>query len=120
MERPAGQGWVRLPTRKQKRPGPLTLRRGKDQDLDEWSAGAARELLGPRADRELLDSRAKVLAGLAAGGRQPDVYLKYVWMAGPDAVPAAHVVVSVVRPSRSLPELTLDTLEEMYAKRGPA
>jgi hypothetical protein len=120
IDKPPGQGWVRLPMGKPKHPGLLTALRGKDRDLAEWSAAAARELLGPQAGREQLDARAETLTKLAAGGRQRGTLFKYAWLTGPDVLPTAHIDISVVRTSRAIPELTLDMLEEMYANQGGA
>jgi hypothetical protein len=120
IDKPPGQGWVRLPMGKPKHPGLLTALRGKNRDLAEWSSAAARELLGPQAGREQLDARAETLTRLAAGGRQRGTLFKYAWMAGPDALSTAHIDISVVRISRAIPELTLDMLQEMYTNRDGA
>jgi hypothetical protein len=119
IERPVGEGWVRLPTRKPKRPGLFTTTRGKDKNLAQWAAITALELLGPETDNEPVRAYAEQLAGLAVAARVRDIYLAYVRMLGSAEVPAANVEVSLFRTSRAYPVLTLDTLEELYAKRDP-
>lgn len=114
---PPGDGWVQLPMDKPKRPGLFTATHGKDKTLAQWATITALELLGPETDNEPVRVYAEQLAGLAAAARERDIYLAYVRMLGSAEVPAANVEVSVFRTSRAYPVLTLDTLEELYAKR---
>lgn len=120
IAKPAGDGWVRLPTDKPRRPGLLTARRGKDKDLARWAAITALELLGPETGNEPVRACAEELAGLAAAARERDISLAYVRMLASTWVPAANVEVSLFRTSRAYPALTLDTLEKLYAKRDAA
>jgi hypothetical protein len=116
---PPGDGWVRLPTAKPKRQGLRITLRGKDKALLGWAASTSRELLGPEAGDERARDYAAGLAGLAAAARERGAYLSYVQMSDSAEVPALSVEVSVFRTSRAYPELTLDTLEELFEKRGP-
>jgi hypothetical protein len=118
IDKPPGQGWIRLPAGEPRRTGLLTALRGKNRDLPEWSARSARELLGPQANPERLADCAQTLARLAASGRQRGVLFQYAWLPGPDALPIAHIDISVLPTSRAVPELTLDILEERYANLG--
>jgi hypothetical protein len=117
IAQPPGDGWVRLPTAKPKRRSLLTALRGKDEELARWAAITALELLGTETGDEQVRDYAENLAGLAAAARERGTYLKYVQMLDSAEVPAANIEVSVFRTSRAYPELTLDTLEELYGKR---
>lgn len=117
IAKPAGDGWVRLPAERPKRSGIVAAMRGKDKDLSEWAPAAARELLGPQADTKLLDTYADALTDLAAGARERNVKLAYAWMPGTAGVALARIDVSMIRTSREYPALTLDTLEEQFAKQ---
>lgn len=120
IAQPTGDGWVRLPMDKPKRPGLLNATRGKDKHLAQWAAITALELLGPETDNEPVRAYAEQLAGLAVAARERDIYLAYVRMLDSTEVPAANVEVSVFRTSRAYPVLTLDAIEELYAKRDAA
>jgi hypothetical protein len=117
VAQPPGDGWIRLPTAKPKRTGLPAALRGKDKELARWAAITALELLGPETDDEHVRDYAQKLAGLAVTARERGTYLKYVQMPDPAGVPAANIEVSVFRTSRAYPELTLDTLEELYGKQ---
>jgi hypothetical protein len=114
---PPGDGWVRLPTNKPKRSPLLSPPHRKDKELARWAATTALQLLGPHTDHERARDYAETLAGLTVTAREHDTYLKYVQMLDSADVPAASIEVSVFRTSRTYPELTLDTLEELFGKR---
>jgi len=115
--RPAGDGWVQLPVESPKSSGLFSALRGQDRDLGRWSASLAGQRLGPGADRQRLDAYARMLTGLAAGGRKRGLQLGYAWLPDGADSPAANVDVSVVRTSRERPVLTLESLEEQFASR---
>lgn len=115
---PPGDWWVRLPTAKPKRRSLRITLRGKDEALADWAAITALELLGTETDDERVRDYAENLAGLEVAARERGTYLKYVQLPDAAEVPAANVEVSVFRTSRTYPELTLDTLEELYGKQG--
>jgi hypothetical protein len=118
---PPGDGWVWLPAEQPGRSGLLSALRGKDNGKNaasdlEWATVTASGLLGPQAGSELLKECAGTLAGLAAGARERGVKVACAWIR--DSLwPAAQINVSTIHVSRGQPALTLDTLEERFARR---
>jgi len=128
LGRPPGQGWVRLPEEPESTgKSPIAALRAKskdknknNEDLTEWAATTAGDLLGPGPDPARKAQYAETLADLAAGARKRDVRLGYAWIPNDVGAVVAKIDISVIHTTREHPELTLDLLERRFAGRDAA
>jgi hypothetical protein len=124
IDSPLGEGWVQLPVEKPKRRGLAGVFRGRDNELTGWADATAHELVGAEsgsgtdADPEVLARYTELLTDLTVSARERDVLRSYAWV--PRSMKGALVAtidISTIRWPTQGPELTLDALEEMHAKR---
>jgi hypothetical protein len=122
IDSPPGDGWVRLPVEKPKRRGLAGVFRGRDSELADWAGATARELTGTDGngpDPDVLARYTELLADLTVSARKRDVLRSYVWVPrSMNGALVSRLEISTIRWPVEGPELTLDALETMHAKRG--
>jgi hypothetical protein len=107
-------GWTQLPVLD----GRKVLER--DKDLETWSAGKAREMLGPGPGLGQLQQRAAELTRLTIGSRaRHALYGLAFYPPSASGLVAILDAKRVVPDRKKYPELTLDALAEVYAARTP-
>jgi hypothetical protein len=101
-------GWVQLPVG-------ISKKLERDKELDKWATGAAQEML-PGAPAEQVSERARQLSHLTVScrARKDQTGLAFYPPSGEGLV--AMLDVKSYVPDRRNPEITLDLLEEIYAK----
>jgi hypothetical protein len=104
------KGWIQMPVTNSKK----ILER--DKDLEKWAAEKTRAILGPDASPDMLEQRAGELTRLTKGSRARKAWYGLAFY--PAGAPAFIALLDVKRltPDRQYPEVTLDLLQEMYAK----
>ncbi|MGH3165726.1 MAG: hypothetical protein ACRDN0_07505 [Trebonia sp.] len=121
IDSPPGDGWVRLPVEKPKRRGLAGVFRGRDSELSAWADATARELTGTNGagpDPDVQGRYTELLTDLTDSARERDVLRSYAWVPrSMNGALVATIEISTIRWPMEGPELTLETLEEMYDKR---
>lgn len=131
IDSPPGDGWVRLPVEKPKRRGLAGVFRGRDSELTDWAEATAREFTGDGTgggigagadpDPDALARYTELLTDLTVSARKRDVLRSYAWVPrSMNGALIATIDISTIRWPSEGPELTLDALEEMHAKRDDA
>jgi hypothetical protein len=124
IDSPPGEGWVRLAVEKPKRRGLAGVFRGRDSEFTAWADATAHELVGAddssgtHSGPDVLARYTDLLTDLTVSARERDVLRSYAWV--PRSMKGALVAridISTIRWPTQGPELTLDALEEMHAKR---
>jgi hypothetical protein len=124
IDPPPGDGWVRLPVEKPKRRGLADVFRGRDSELTDWADATAREITGADGSSatdlgpDVLARYTELLTDLTVSARERDAVRSYAWV--PTSMKGALIAtieISTIRWPPEGPELTLDALQEIHAKR---